>query len=218
MTCHLRQEIKSEWALKVIRSPDRLYDCSASKCPRKEKNDLSFVTWSSEVGKHRIGFRKLSSPFCHPKLVVLVEVCFDPQFFQLPPVSLAILDSFRLPLWSALHSLCPAFWWDRLSCVAFWLVFRCTHRGAWQESRGREERRCAYYFWVFFPLSSIQGHRPWQAALPTEPLCFWPLLPLPPPYLVWENNPVFLALTHCTISYVSLYQAHSLANHLLICP
>lgn len=218
MTCHLRQEIRGEQALKVIRSPDRFCDCSVSKGPHKEKNYPSFVTWSREVGKHRVGFRKLSSTFCHPKLVVLVEVCFDPQFFPLPPVSLGVLDGFRLPLWSALHSLCPAFCCDRLTCVAFWLVFRCTHWGAWLESRGRRERRCMNYFWVFLPLSSIQGHRPWQAALPTEPLCFWPLLPLPPPYLGWENNPVFLALRYCTISYVSLYQAHSLANHLLICP
>ena len=163
MTCQLGQEISSEWALKFIRNPERLYDCSVNKHPCKEKNYPSFVTWSSEVGKHRIGFRRFRSSFCHQNWVALIEVCFDPQFLHLPPFSLGVLDGFCLLLWSTLHSLWPAFCWDRLTCVDFWLVYRHSQWGAaCQESREREERRLVYYFSVFFSLSSVQG-------LPTEP-------------------------------------------------
>lgn len=120
-----------------------------------------------------------------------------------------------------LSDLLFTFWalWCRPACVDFELVVRHSQWGAWQESRGSEERKVSVLF-LFIPLSSFSDHRPCQAALPTELSL---LLDSWGHFLFsflhgcrWENTPVFLVLGHSTNSILGSYTCKSFVNPSLI--
>lgn len=162
MTCQLGQEIRSKCALKFIRSPERQYDGSVRKRPLEEKKDPSLLHEAVMLGNTGLDLEDSGPGSATKTEWSSLKSALILHFF-LCHLCHCVLVGVHLPLQSTPHSLCLAFCWNRLTCVDFWLVIRCTPLGAPKGvlagEQGEGGEKVSILFSVFFYISSILKHR-----------------------------------------------------------